>query len=197
MIRQLALAAIVCCALGVAQDARAGSVCGIVRDASTSTPVPRAGVFLYQSNAYTGLNGATDVSGAYCIVDVPAGTYDLQVRVDDHQSTWVTGIEVTTSPTSVDIDAFLGVRLAAPWPNPASSRISFEFSSADRSPMHLRIFDTRGRLVKGWIGSLDASGRTLDWDFRDQSGRQTAAGVYFAQLQVGQVTITRSFVRIR
>lgn len=175
----------------------AGSVCGTVSDASTSAPVPRAGVFLYQLDAYTGLHTATAIDGTYCVNDVPAGTYDLEVRVDDFQTYWVAGIEVTTSPTAVDVSLRPGPWLAVPWPNPASSSVSFEFGAPGSASMELRVVDARGRLVQGWSGPLDSNGRILHWDFRDHSGRTVAAGVYLVQLRVGDVVATRSFVRIR
>ena len=44
--------------------ARAGTICGTVRDADTSLPVAQAAVFLYESNGtYTGIHDDTDVAG--------------------------------------------------------------------------------------------------------------------------------------
>ena len=197
MIRPTPWVSVLLCVLGLAVSAQAGSVCGIVRDGSTQTPVPRAGVFLYQTNAYTGFSAATATDGSFCIDSVPAGTYDLQVRVDDYQTAWVAGIEVSDTATSVDVSAGIGLRLALPWPNPASSTVTFEFSSAQPVPMQMRIFDAKGRLVQGWSGSIDASTRTLGWDLKDRFGEPTASGLYFVQLQIRGNTITRPFVRVR
>lgn len=198
MCRSLALAAmpwVVACMLAMpAAHAFAGSVCGTVRDAATLAPVPRAGIFLYQANTYTGLHGATDTGGAYCIDGVPAGIYDLEVRVDDHQTAWVAGIAVNSGATSVDIGPSRGFALGAPWPNPASSAVSFRVSAAVSAPMELRIYDMRGRFVKGWTGPLDASGQNVTWNLLDHSGRRAPAGVYLAQLRVGDETITRTFL---
>jgi hypothetical protein len=80
----------------------------------------------------------------------------------------------------------------APAPNPTSvgSRLSFELPRAD----HVRIdlFDVRGRRIGTIVDRQFAAGRYhQDWNGRDQQGREVAAGVYYAQLQVGNQVLTR------
>ena len=48
-----------------------------------------AGIFVYHpGGAWAGLAAVTDVAGAFCITDLPAGTYDLLAEVvcesDEH-----------------------------------------------------------------------------------------------------------------
>jgi hypothetical protein len=83
--------------------ARAGSICGTVRDGTTLQPVPNAAVFLFDNlDQYTSLYAGTDVNGRYCIDNIPNGTYTLQVRVDDFLSAVVRGI-VVDDATAVDV----------------------------------------------------------------------------------------------
>ena len=54
-----------------------GSIVGVVRDASTGTPLPRATVAVVG----TRLAAETDAEGRYAIADVPAGTHRLRARM--------------------------------------------------------------------------------------------------------------------
>jgi flagellar hook assembly protein FlgD len=41
-----------------------------------------------------------------------------------------------------------------------------------------------GRLVRtAWEGGLDGRVRTITWDGKDQSGRQTPAGIYLVRVE--------------
>lgn len=72
--------------LATAVPAGAGTLCGTVRDILTDGPVASAGVFLRNLDwSYTGLHAASAADGSWCIDPVPAGTYHLDVRVDDYR----------------------------------------------------------------------------------------------------------------
>jgi hypothetical protein len=177
----------------------AGTHCGTVRDAVTDNPIVGAGIFLRQTTGqYTGFNGATDATGHYCINGIPAGTYDLEVRLDDYQLTYRRGIVVNDVLTSVDIDAqFMTSALSPPWPNPGQASVSFRMRIRDTGSIDLTVVDVNGRLMKGWTGLAGAGEeRTVTWDFRDAAGRRVPAGRYFVRLSAGDRSISRAFVRI-
>jgi len=177
----------------------AGVICGTVRDQITTNPIVGAGIFVRQTTGqYTGYNGATDATGHYCIGGIPAGTYDLEVRLDDYQVAYRRGVVVTDVVTSVDVDArFLKSTLSPPWPNPARKGISFRLRIRDAGPIELAVVDVRGRVMKGWKG-LAATGedRMLNWDLLDATGRTLPAGRYFVRLSAGDLSIVRSFARL-
>ena len=178
----------------------AGVLCGTVRDAVTGNPIVAAGVFLRQTTGeYTGLHGATDANGSFCISGIPASTYDLEVRVDDHQVAYRRGIVVNDATTSVDVDArFMTSTLSPPWPNPSRESVRFRMRIRDTGPIQLRVVDVNGRLLKGWTG-LAGTGeeRTVTWDFRDAAGRHVPVGRYFVRLSAGDRSISRAFARIQ
>ena len=186
--------------LALAMPAHAtGVICGTVRDAITTNPIVGAGIFVRQTTGqYTGYNGATDATGHYCISGIPAGTYDLEVRLDDYQVAYRRGIVVTNVTTGVDVDArFLKSTLSPPWPNPARKGISFRLRIRDAGPIELAVVDVNGRMIKGWTGLAGAGeDRTLNWDFRDATGHTMPAGRYFVRLSAGDLMIARSFARI-
>ena len=195
-------AAVLTLALGLALAMPAhatGVICGTVRDAITTNPIVGAGIFVRQTTGqYTGYNGATDATGHYCISGIPAGTYDLEVRLDDYQVAYRRGIVVTNVTTGVDVDArFLKSTLSPPWPNPARKGISFRLRIRDAGPIELAVVDVNGRMIKGWTGLAGAGeDRTLNWDFRDATGHTMPAGRYFVRLSAGDLMIARSFARI-
>jgi len=197
--RTVLLALIVSVALAAPAYA-AGILCGTVRDAVTGNPIVAAGIFLRQTTGqYTGFNGATDGTGHYCINGIPAGTYDLEVRLDDYQVAYRRGVVVSDVSTSVDFDArFMTSSLSPPWPNPSRASVSFRMRIRDSGSIDLKIVDVRGRLMKGWTGLAGAGEeRTVTWDFRDTAGRRVPAGHYFVKLSAGDRSISRAFARIR
>lgn len=175
-----------------------GVICGTVRDGITANPIVGAGIFVRQTTGqYTGYNGATDATGHYCVGGIPAGTYDLEVRLDDYQVAYRRGIVVNDAVTGVDVDArYLQSTLSPPWPNPGRNSVSFRLRIRDAGPIRLTVVDANGRALKGWKGLAGAGDRTLNWDFRDATGHELPAGRYFARLSAGDLTIVRSFVRL-
>lgn len=190
--------ALVAICIAAAAPSFAGSICGIVRDAVTTLPVGQAAIFLFDnSSQYTGLYAGTDNAGHYCINNVAAGTYTLQVKVDNYLVAVVSGIEVTTT-TGVDVDLHPRFALAQPWPNPASSSISFRLQAPPDSDVHLDVFDVAGRRVYGWRGRASLAGeRTIEWNLRDFNGHDLQSGIYFVRLNSADGTLVRRFVRLR
>ena len=186
--------------LGMALPAWAGSLCGTVRDQQTNAGIAHAGVFLRTpAGVYTGIYGATDVAGAFCIASVPAGTYDVEVRVDNYQVGYLRGVVVTTSSTEVELPATLsGLRFAAPMPNPARTTTQFTWTLGSAGWARLSIFDVRGRMVRGWSSaSLPAGEHSQAWNLTDAAGRPVDAGVYFVHLDTPMGGRVRALVRVR
>lgn len=190
--------ALVAICLAIAAPSFAGSVCGTVRDVLTNLPVPQAAIFLFDnSSQYTGLYAGTDVNGHYCVNNVPDGTYTLQVRVNNYITAVVNGIEVTTT-TGVDVDLHPRFGLSQPWPNPASTSVTFRLQARPDSQVEVDVFDVSGRRVYGWRGRAGGAGeRTIEWNLRDFNGSDLQSGIYFVRLHTADGTQVRRFVRLR
>lgn len=184
--------------IAAAAPSFAGSICGTVRDALTNQPVAQAAIFLFDNtNQYTGLYAGTDVTGHYCVNNVANGTYTLQVRVNDYLVATVGGIVVTTT-TGVDVDVHPRFGLAQPWPNPASSLVTFQLQATPDTQVDLDVFDVAGRRVYGWRGRASGAGeRTIEWNLRDFNGTELQSGIYFVRLNAANGTAVRRFVRLR
>lgn len=176
----------------------AGSVCGTVRDATTLQPVPQAALFLFDNlDQYTGLYADSDVNGEYCIDNVAVGTYTLQVRVDNYLVATIYGVEVTQTPTGVNVDIPPRFGLDS-WPNPVSTTVTFRAQSPAGSDVTLDVFDVTGRRIYGWKGSSPRAGeRTIEWNLRDFNGADLQSGIYFVRMRAAGQTAVRRFVRLR
>lgn len=179
-----------------AGTAPAGSVCGVVRDASTQQAIAGAELTLFLDQQITALQAESQVDGSYCIDDVAPGTYDLRVRRDDYVTTWIEDVVVEDTATSIDVSWTTALRLDTPQPNPASGRIEFRFETAGTTPVRLRVFDVRGRLIRGWDDTVDGS-TVVPWNLRTVDGRPLASGLYFVSLESGGQKVTRSFICVR
>ncbi len=199
MRRTLCIASLIFALAAVSPSAsHAGSLCGTVRDAQTNAAIAGAGIFVRTpAGAYTGIHGASDLAGAFCIHSIPQGTYDLEVRVDDHQVAYVRGVVIGVT-TAVEIAAGEGgLQLLRPAPNPASDRTRIAWTLPAPARVKLAIYDVRGSLVRGWRAALlPAGSHALEWDLRDSNRRAVAAGTYFVHLEAGGARRLRSIVRI-
>jgi len=86
-------------------------------------------------------------------------------------------------------------------PNPFNPRTTITYTvGATRNdenplPVHLHIFDARGRLVQKLIDTKQKPGTyQAVWDGRDSGGTQVTSGVYFYRLEAGDYKATRKMV---
>jgi hypothetical protein len=83
-------------------------------------------------------------------------------------------------------------------PNPFRDRATLRFSLAAAGPVDVAVYDLFGRQVRRVASGtqLGAGPQQLYWDGRDDSGRQSRAGVYFVRVQTPMAQWSRMVVRI-
>jgi hypothetical protein len=84
-------------------------------------------------------------------------------------------------------------------PNPfaSSTSITFEMPSAG-GEVRLDVFDVSGRLVSTLVDGTQAGGvHSIEWNGRDDSGRELASGVYFYRLTAGERELTRKMMFLK
>ena len=89
-------------------------------------------------------------------------------------------------------------RLIGIRPNPATrhTTISYELPSPGR--VKLEIYDAGGRLVCSVVNERRGAGvQSAMWDGRSASGSRVSAGVYYARLQTGSITIAKPLVMVK
>jgi hypothetical protein len=185
--------------VAVACAARAATICGGVYDDDTARPVVKASVsVLDASGQETGFSAITNDRGEFCIDGPEAGTYRLEVKVDEYLTRIVRDVQISddTSPIRINADRS-EVMMGPPWPNPGSSRVSFAFDLASTADVRLSVYDTRGRLIQNWSPEARVGNHKVDWDFRDLDGNPIASGLYFVRLETPDVELVRPLLRIR
>jgi len=82
-------------------------------------------------------------------------------------------------------------------PNPFNPATSISFSVPVRQTVELAVFDVRGRRVITLVdGEVDAGPHRVEWDARDEGGREIASGVYFCRLKTEAAASTRKMVKL-
>jgi hypothetical protein len=88
-------------------------------------------------------------------------------------------------------------RIISLFPSPFSRQTVVDFYLPAEETVVLEVFDVQGRRIRQISRSrFEAGAHSLAWDGRDDSGRPTPAGVYFARLQAGSIRDARKVIRI-
>ncbi len=94
----------------------------------------------------------------------------------------------TPVPTSLHLDIT---------PNPFRTKTVITIGMGQRAQnMELKIYDITGRLVTSFRPTHYALRATLQWNGTDNTGDPLRPGVYFAQVQTGDVCITGKIIKI-
>jgi len=83
--------------------------------------------------------------------------------------------------------------LEAAHPNPFSSATTLDFNVAERSVVHIEIFDIKGNLVRTLVNeSLEAGPYPVTWDGTNAAGEPMPNGAYIARMSAGSFTTTKN-----
>ncbi|MCB9463672.1 MAG: agmatine deiminase family protein [Candidatus Eisenbacteria bacterium] len=85
-----------------------------------------------------------------------------------------------------------GAELLPNYPNPFPSATTFRFDLAYADQAELMVFDPQGRLVRTLFHGEAAAGRNeIEWDGKDDRGRDVPSGVYYYRLRAAGLQYTR------
>ena len=83
-------------------------------------------------------------------------------------------------------------------PNPFNPTTTIGFALATEAVVDLSVYDITGRRVATLAsGSFPAGDHAVVWDGRDESGRETASGIYFYRLTAGETHERRKMVLLK
>ena len=84
------------------------------------------------------------------------------------------------------------------YPNPFNSATVIGFDLPQAGSVELAVYNLAGQQVAILVDGIRAAGRyTLDWDGRDQNGRELASGLYLYRLRAGAAVQTRKMLLLR
>ncbi len=88
--------------------------------------------------------------------------------------------------------------LGAAAPNPFNPATTISYSLAGRVPVRLAIYSPAGKLVRVLVnGTQAADAYAVEWDGRDDAGRELASGIYLARLEAGSFAATRKMTLMK
>lgn len=106
------------------------------------------------------------------------------------ETDWGLGI-----PPVDDISSF---KLFQNYPNPFNPETTIEFYLPHAAGVQLEIFNLLGQKVRTLAAERKIAGlHQVQWDGRDEAGREVSGGVYFLRLQAGNSVQTRKMLLIR
>lgn len=117
----------------------------------------------------------------------------VEAAVDDFQ---LLGFAPVVGVRGPPVPGGLSLTIASSQPTAGPVRLIYALPSG--GPVRLRVHDLSGRAVRtlasGW---RDAGGHGAEWDGRDEGGTPLPSGAYFARLEAGGVTVSRTLLRTR
>jgi hypothetical protein len=88
--------------------------------------------------------------------------------------------------------------LQANYPNPFSKLTNIAFSTAKAGPVSMKIYNTKGQLVKTIANEAKAAGKyNLVWNGLDNSGNRVASGLYFYRMESKDYSKTRKMMLMK
>ena len=84
------------------------------------------------------------------------------------------------------------------YPNPATGQLQIPYDIGTTENVRLTIFDIQGREIRSFDrGQLEEGRYELTWDGRDGDGNNVATGIYFTQLEAGDMKFVKRVVVFR
>lgn len=107
---------------------------------------------------------------------------------------------VVTGSTAVAATAVAPGRFAlgSNAPNPFNPATTITYSLGGRVPVRLLVYSPAGKLVRVLVnGTQEADAYAVEWDGRDDAGRELASGIYLARLEAGAFSATRKMALMK
>jgi uncharacterized delta-60 repeat protein len=142
----------------------------------------------------SGVSMAVDDSGN---VYVTGPSYDSETHFDYCTIKYVQGVTGVQEETESE-EKPSQIGLSENYPNPFNPATVIDYSVDRKGLVLLVIYDVLGRQVRTLVNERkERGGYSVRWDGKDDEGRQSASGVYFYQLKVGDYTSSKKMVLLK
>ncbi|MBI4719772.1 MAG: HYR domain-containing protein [Chitinivibrionia bacterium] len=149
-----------------------------------STQVPEDQMSVFEDWGAIGLHYTSTAGKNYLVSDI----FELGTPV----------ILRITIPRRADDPVPSLTSLTAISPNPFNQEAMVEFSLEKEARVKLRVYDTRGALIRTLSDQPFSSGpHFVSWDGLDDGGRPVATGIYFVNFTTGDYRATKKLVLIK
>ncbi|MEO5987640.1 MAG: FlgD immunoglobulin-like domain containing protein [Candidatus Eisenbacteria bacterium] len=146
-------------------------------------------------------SGSTGISAAFALPAncTPSSTTVRFLVQDDAVPGLVDTCSVTLACGVLDVPGGVTeLSFARPQPNPSRGGVTLLYALPRDTPVRLALYSASGRLVRGLQAGRQAAGmHAVRWDGRDDSGRQTSPGIYFARFEAEGRVLRQSLTLLR
>ncbi|MCB5230127.1 MAG: T9SS type A sorting domain-containing protein [Candidatus Cloacimonas sp.] len=92
----------------------------------------------------------------------------------------------------------LSTELKGNYPNPFNPETTIFYSLKEGTPLSLKIYNIKGRLVKTLVDDVSSAGTySVVWDGRDSEGKSVGSGVYFYRMETPNYSSIKRMVLIK
>jgi len=169
----------------------------------TSRETNNQGFDVYRSHTYDGdyekLNEdiiPTKNGGEYIFVDktVQVGRSYWYKLVDTDN----TGYQTDYDPIQVMVPVPDQFDLSQNYPNPFNPETKIQFQLPKRNHVKLVVYNMMGQQVSMLVDEVKEPGYyTIEWNGKDESGRDVSTGIYIYRLISGEKVLTRRMVKMK
>ena len=90
------------------------------------------------------------------------------------------------------------MKLGKAMPNPLGTNTLISFKVVQREDVEISIYNVRGRIIRTLQRGVKAPGEyAIEWDGREENGKDVASGIYFCRYQSGTDVLTMKLVVVR
>ncbi len=84
------------------------------------------------------------------------------------------------------------------YPNPFRQHTNISYTLEKASDVVLEVFNTKGQRVKKLVNAKQAKGeQVMQWDGKDDNGKQVTSGIYFVHIQQGSLHRSHKMILVR
>ena len=103
-----------------------------------------------------------------------------------------------TAATSFETILPQNFKLYQNYPNPFNPLTTFRYNLTEHAQVTLTIYDITGKEVAQLVNTIQETGhRSIQWDASNNFGDPVSAGVYFYQIQAGELVQTKKMVLLK
>jgi hypothetical protein len=189
-----------------------GALEGYVYEDNTTNPIPYANIEIQGEGIW--FPTMSDDMGFYHF-DLPNGFFNLDCWKEGYLGTYIGGIEIIDN--TVDLDIYLipdveadpllepGINLLTNYPNPFNPSTTIRFSIENNKQYELYIYNLKGQKVRTLDVTLSPSTSlrtglvegSAVWNGTDESNKPVSSGIYFYNLNAGDLQQIRKMLLIK